>query len=103
MLLFFSPIVETRIQEIQTELHLTINVKDMLEEDIENKISARQGENSARKRDIDDWDRDFHINDEEGEVEATGNLSYRMELVVIVKSIGHRRKDSQGDSVKTSH
>jgi hypothetical protein len=83
LLLYFSLVVESRVDELQKELYLTMNIDDMTEQEMEAEISAREEDINIRQDKIDTWDEDHYISDEDTEpfISKTTRISDRIEYI----------------------
>jgi hypothetical protein len=65
LLVYHNQIAEARIDEHQRELHSTMDTTVMTDEEIEHEIETRKAEIDLRLNDIDSWDQDQYISDDE--------------------------------------
>jgi hypothetical protein len=73
LLVYHAQIRESRLDEAQRSLSSTIDINNMMEEEIEAEIQDQEDEMDLRKNRIDDWDQDCYISD----IEAGENIPSR--------------------------
>jgi DNA-binding XRE family transcriptional regulator len=79
LLVYHSQIKESRIDQHQEDLASTIDIADMSQEEIENEIANRDSEINLRRENIDKWDQDHYISDNDEQPNAT-TRTIRMQL-----------------------
>lgn len=99
LLIYFSQIMESRIDALQQKLYLTVNIDDMTEEEMEAEITAREEEINIRHLAIDKWDEDNYISDEEGSPDQHRRASERTAYISRKRQLQHNPKGSQDLSV----
>ena len=65
MLVYFSQITENRADELHQSLSSTMDISTMSFEEMEEEIQNREAEIGLRQAQVDDWDQDHYISDEE--------------------------------------
>jgi len=99
LLIYFSQIMESRIDALQQTLYHTVNIDDMTQDEMEAEISAREEEINIRHLAIDKWDEDNYISDEEGRPDPHRRASERTAYIARKRRLRHDQEEIQELSV----
>jgi len=99
LLIYFSQIMESRIDALQQTLYHTVNIDDMTQDEMEAEISAREEEINIRHLAIDKWDEDNYISDEEGRPDPHRRASERTAYIARKRRLRNDQEEIQELSV----